>query len=458
MAKILAVDGEPSVLRFCRDELSRHGYRVETAACAADAVDLLVRTPFDLVLSDLEGQVTGGTGPVQLFRAVSPGVPIVILAEPPSLEGAVEAMRDGASDVVSKPLDGAHLCRAVERSLSARGRSLRVTRPRDHLHGKSPRLRSLLKSLEKAASVHSHVLIQGESGTGKELAARTMHGLSDRRQRPFVVLDCKALPADQQGRELFGTQAGGGQERRGLLEAAQGGTLFLDEVGELAMPLQARLLRVLEEGQIQGHEGHAGIPVDVRVAAATRQDLVDAVQCGRFREDLYFRLNIIPIHVPALRERREDIPLLAEAFLREFSRAGQHGPSGWSTEAMQRLSAATWPGNVRELRNAVERMISLAPGEEIGAGDVPPEVLISTPSRDISDEPVVGFREAKNKTISCFEREYLHRLLAEHCGNVTRSAQAAGMKRSALQRLMRKHQLMSSSYRTPSALKGKETR
>ncbi len=459
--RILAVDDEAGIRELCRDVLAGAGYAVDTATGTGTALERLRDQDYDLVLTDLRMPGRNGLELLHAARAVQPDLPVVVFTGYPSIEVAVEAIREGAEDFLPKPFNTEHLCHVVGRVLARRrleqenqllrmqlGESFDAAR----LRGRSPALRELLGLIHKAAPTDSSVLILGESGTGKELVARSLHGLSRRAARPFVPLDCTAMPETLLESELFGYEKGaftGATARRpGLMESAAGGTLFLDEIGDLSAALQAKLLRVLEERRVRRLGGQELLPVDVRVVAATNVDLPEAIRQGRFREDLYFRLNVIPLRVPPLRERLEDLSELVQGFLEEFAGRRQDPPRRVDPQALAALEAYAWPGNVRELRNVIERLVSLAAGEEITLADLPAEILASAGTGQ--DRPgMSGFREAKRRVVDRFERDYLHKLLATHAGNVTRSADASGMNRSAFQRLMRKHRLRSADYRRP---------
>ena len=460
--RILAVDDELHVRELCREVLEADGYQVDVAETAADALERLQQDPYDLVLTDLKMPRESGIDLLRAARKAAVDVPFVLLTGYPSIETAVEAVREGAEDFLPKPFSKDHLARVVRRVLERRrgerrngqvGPGFSGTLEPPRLIGRSRAVERLRELIRRAAPTESNVLILGESGTGKELVARSLHILSPRRLRAFVPLDCAAVPEDLIESELLGHEegafAGAVARRPGLIESAAGGTLFLDKIGDLSPRLQAKLLRVLEEGKLRRVGGREWLPVDVRVVAATQVDLPAAVGRGQFREDLYFRLNVIPVAVPPLRERSEDIPLLVEAFLAEFAGCRPDPPRQLAPAAQEALLGYPWPGNVRELRNTIERMVSLATTRTIELQDAPAEIVAGgvPPSGDEAAASHVAFRRAKRLTVDRFEREYLHCLLTVHGGNVTRSAREAGMKRSAFQRLMRKHQLSSRGYR-----------
>jgi transcriptional regulator with PAS, ATPase and Fis domain len=305
--------------------------------------------------------------------------------------------------------------------------------------GKSRTVQALLEDVRKAAAVDASVLVLGESGSGKELVARAVHDQSGRRARPFVAINCAAIPEDMLEAELFGYERGAFTgalvARAGLLETAEGGTVLLDEICEMSTHLQAKLLRALEERAVRRLAGRKVVPFDVRFIAATNRDLHVEVVEERFRKDLFFRLDVIEINVPPLRERREDIPLLTAFFLEDCRARGGKEISGISPEAIEVLTRYDWPGNVRELKNAVERGVAYAAGPMLAAADLPPTVL-----KGVETQPPSSFREWK-KTVERLERDYLESALAEHDGNVTRAAQGLGIHRSTLQRLMRRLRL-----------------
>lgn len=452
--RILAVDDEPHVLDLCREVLSRDGYAVETAVDTEAALGALRARDYDLVLTDLRMPGRDGLELIREARQLIPRMPIVVLTGYPSIESAVAAVRQGADDVVTKPFDNEHLCRVVRRVLrNAPGTRHQTPGPKlaasSLILGESPATVVLRNLIRRAAATESAVLLQGEIGSGKELVARTLHDASKRQGEPFLALDGPALDT-----VLDRIGFGGGRENpehsgaQGLRAHAAGGSLFLDDVDELAPGVQARLLRYLDDHGADVPPEHGGGTAKLRVIAASREDLQVAVKAGLFREDLYFRLNVIPLRVPPLRERLEDIPILVNGLLAEYSRLRQEPPRRFSGACLQRLACYSWPGNVRELRNVMERMVSLADGPEVTTADIPAEILqAAAMEKGVPGESRMVFREAKKFAVGQFEREYLHTLLARHDGNVTRSASAAGLNRSAFQRLMRKYGLRSASYR-----------
>ncbi len=381
---ILVVDDERSVRELLEIALTGAGHRVTTADSGAAALRLLEDRNFDLVLTDLT--MPGIDGMEVLRHATArPGAPLVIVITAfATAETAVEAMRLGAYDYISKPFKVDEIELVVERALERRAlgeenlrlrEQLRGVARLDRMVGRSESMRRVFELVRRVAPTRASVLIVGESGTGKELVARALHNLSDRRDGPFVAVNCGAIPADLMESELFGHEkgafTGAATARAGLFREAEGGTLFLDEVGELDASLQVKLLRVLQERRVRPVGAAREVPVDCRVVAATNRDLERAVQAGEFRQDLYFRLNVVQIVLPPLRRRREDIPLLVERFFERACREMNRPLEGISAEAMQRFLELDYPGNIRELENLVERAVALEAGPTLSADHLP---------------------------------------------------------------------------------------
>ncbi len=388
--QILVVDDEVGILDSLKKTLEREGYEVATTDSGEEALNLIRSRPVDLVLADIMMPKMNGIELLRAVKAISPAIEMVMMTAFGSVENAVECMREGAYDFISKPLKRAMVVRSVQRALERRAllnenRVLREavsTVPQTDLVGQAMAWRRAMEIVAQAAPSRATILVVGESGTGKELVARAIHRLSERSQRPFVAVNCAALPESLLETELFGHERGaftGATERReGRFERADGGTLFLDEIGETSAAVQVRLLRVLQEGEIERVGGRDVVKVDVRVVAATLRNLEEEVRAGRFREDLYYRLNVIQIGVPALRERFGDAPLLAQHFLRKFAEANRKAVLGFSEAALTALDGYNWPGNVRELENAVERAVVLCRTEVIELGDLPEAVAAAS--------------------------------------------------------------------------------
>jgi two-component system nitrogen regulation response regulator NtrX len=373
-------------------------------------------------------------------------VPVVMISGHGNIESAVRAIKMGAFDFVEKPLSLEKTVLVVRNAvrqgrLEAENQALRAKVDAQHVMvGESEAMKRLREQVATAAPTNGRVLIFGENGTGKELVARNIHQLSHRRSGPFVEVNCAAIPEDLIESELFGhvrgAFTGAVSDRRGKLELAHGGTIFLDEIGDMSLKTQAKVLRVLQEQVMEPVGGSARIRVDARIVAATNKDLSAEIRAGRFREDLYFRLNVVPIHVPPLRERRADVPLLADHFMAVLAREYGRRPKAFERDAIVALEQYPWPGNVRELRNLVERLMIMVPGDRISARDLAflDPSAVPTPAAPAPDlGPVGPLHDARDQ----FERAYILRALAEQQGNISRTADLLRIERSNLYRKMR---------------------
>lgn len=422
---------------------------MDTAASGEAAEAVLRTSAIDVVVADLKMPTIGGLEVLRFAKETDPETVVILITGFPTVETAVEALKSSASDYLSKPFSMEQLLAVVERSLEKRRTEeaygvlrsqLRRSFSLSGIVGRAGRMLKLFDEIRKAAAVDANVLILGESGSGKELVARAIHGNSARQSGPFLPINCAATPENHLEAELFGYDRGaftGPQAtREGLLEAADGGTLFLGEVCELSLRLQAKLFRALEERTVRRLAGRQPIPFDVRVMAATNSDIREELRRGRFREDLFFRLDVFEIPIPALRTRREDIPLLTAHCLGAASAHSGKEIVGITQGAMDLLVRYDWPGNVQELKNAVERAVASAKKPFITPEDLPPAVLMGPEHQARS-----SFHEWKEKTLERLEKEFLEAALEAHGGNVTRAAKALGIHRSTLQRLMRRHKL-----------------
>jgi DNA-binding NtrC family response regulator len=447
--RVLVVEDDRRVLEACAAILEQAGYVVARAESGRHAEALLHGSAVDAVVADLKMPAMGGLELLKIAKEVDPDIIVILITGYPAIETAVEAMKFGASDYLVKPFTQERLRDAVGKALEERRMKeaygvlrsqLRRSFSLGGIVGQSRTVLQLFDDIRTAASVNANVLALGESGAGKELVARAIHDNSRRQGKPFVAINCAAIPETLLEAELFGYERGaftGAETRKeGLFEAAHGGTVFLDEVCELTPNLQAKLLRALEEGAVRRLAGRQPIPFDVRFIAATNRDVQEEMRKGRFRGDLFFRIDLIEIHVPSLRERAEDIPLLAAHFLEAAVANYGKEIEGITRQAMELLTRHDWPGNVRELKNAVERAVIYARSPFITPAELPEAVLWGTLRHDRH-----RFREWREKTLERLEREFLERALAEHGGNVTHTAKALGIHRSTLQRLMRKHHL-----------------
>jgi len=442
-ATVLLVDDERNILLTLGRALSLEGYATETASGGREALEKIAALPVDVVVMDVKMPDLDGLSVLQRAREARPGLPVVIMSGHGSLETVRQAFRLGAFDYLEKPItEKEKLVAAVRnalrmRDLAEENAALRREAGRTEMLGDGPAMRRLRELVQRAAPSEGRVLVTGENGTGKELVARALHDGSRRRGGPFVKLNCAAVPAELIESELFGHEkgafTGAVTARRGKFELADRGTLFLDEVGDMPAAMQAKVLRVLQEGEFERVGGGVTLRCDVRVIAATNKDLQAEVAAGRFREDLFYRLAVVPIHVPPLRERREDVPALASAFLEEAcERNGRRGMR-LGRDALAALQAHDWPGNVRELRNLVERIAILCDGPEIGAADV--AAVLPGARRPRTDR----FREGASlkDLLDEAEREIVLAALERHGDNMAETARALGLERSHLYKKLR---------------------
>jgi len=471
----LVVDDKPNFLSLLT-KVFRHDLRVVTARGVTEARARLREEAPDVVVCDLRMPDGDGLEVLQAVRGAGMRCPFILMTAYATVPTAVQAMREGAYDYVTKPFDPDELrtlvLRAVSESRVLEGGNsgarvdtalpLPSAPPSDGAEGfagmvgRSAAMRALYRLIERVAPTDSTVLILGETGSGKELVARALHDRSPRAAKRLVAINCAAIPRALLESELFGHMrgsfTGAVSNRAGLFEEASGATLFLDEIGELRLGLQAKLTRVLEERTVRRVGDSCERKINVRLITATHRDVPEMVRCGQFREDLWYRLNVCVLTVPALRERRDDIPALAYHFL--ATRAPQ-GPRGFTPEALRVLSAHAWPGNVRELRSAVERAVILAEGEYIDVSALPPEVRGSSAASQSDAQPArplleMTYREAVDGARDEVIRRYLEAVLQHHRGNVTAAAQHAGVERESFHRLMRRHGLRAEQYRDES--------
>ncbi len=462
-ARILVAEDERAIQLAIRGLLRRDGYEVELADNGEAAIRKIKETPLDLVLTDLAlGQGPSGMDVLRFAKQHRPEAAVVMITAHGTEKIAVEAMKLGAEDYVPKPFDNEELRvvvqRALERTrLQRENRMLLERVERDfgfeNLIGSGPAMRQVFETIQKVAETDLSVLIRGESGTGKEGVAQALHQRSSRRTRPFVAVNCAAISRELVESELFGHEKGaftGADARRvGKFEAAHEGTIFLDEIGDMPRETQAKVLRVLEEKSFERVGGNRPVEVDVRVVAATHRDLEEEVREGRFREDLYYRLNVVEIAIPPLRERVEDLPALAERFLTQVAERLERPKKSIDVDALASLARHAWRGNVRELRNAIEQASVLAPGQVIAVDDLRLGVLDATQdgvpaTTEVSTE--LPFRDAKRSVVENFERSYLIQALRAHGGNISRTAESIGMVRQSLQQKIRELGLRSDDW------------
>lgn len=439
MAEILVVDDEQSFRQVMRFKLQEMGHTVELAENGAIGYERFAERSPDLVITDLFMPEMDGLELTRRISAVSRETPVIVLTAFGDIQSAVSAMKLGAIDYLTKPVDWEELRLSIEsglrlRELISENRRLRALVSErycfNQLIGTSQRMRDLYQALERVAATEATVLLLGESGTGKELVARAIHLNGARRERPFVTVNCATLPENLLESELFGHRrgafTGATYDRKGLFEEAHTGTIFLDEIGELPLQLQAKLLRVLQEGEFMRLGESSTRRVDVRVIAATNRNLLKMVEDGSFREDLYFRLNIVPLKLPALRERREDIPLLAAHFLQESARKYNRPQLRLSSEALRAFNRYAWPGNVRELRNTIERLVIMVAGDVIREEDLPEEFALQSAGNLPIRLPDEGL------DLEDVEKEIIRQALERHDWNQTHTARYLNITRNTL--------------------------
>ena len=441
--RILIVDDETSILDTLRILLKRDGYEVHTAVGGQLGLDGLREVQPDIVLTDIRMPGVSGIEVLNAAREMDPTLPVILMTAQASLQSAIQAVNQGAFHYVQKPFSNDEMLvvcrRAVEsRQLRQENRALKTEiRRRDASRairpvGKSRNFGEVLRHAETVAPPDSTVLISGESGTGKEVVARFIHALSDRSDGPFVSINCGALPENLLESELFGhvkgSFTGAVRDKDGLFVAAKSGTFFLDEVGEMSPATQVKLLRALQEREVIPVGATVPVSVDVRIIAATNRDLEEEIRRGSFRGDLYYRLNVITLHLPPLRDRVDDIPLLADYFLKSFAEGRGQAPPALSEETRGILQSYDWPGNVRELENALERAAVLSNGDEIGPATLPERLTTQKAA------PLVSDRLPPNPQLEIIERAYIHWVLQAEGGNKTRTAEVLGIDPSTLYR------------------------
>ena len=447
-ARILIVDDEPDMLDNCSRLLTHEGYECHTLRDPLRFSAVCAETDPDLLLVDLHMPGMDGMGVLTQSLATDPARPVIIMTGFATVESAVKAIRQGAFDYIAKPFSSEQLSVTVARGLAFRGLTLENRRLRRHVArpvaldgmlGSSPAMARLVDEITRVGDSTADVLITGESGTGKELVARAIHALSGRLRKPLIPIDCASLPEPLLESELFGHEkgafTGAVARKKGLLVEAHGGTVFLDEVTELGPTLQSKLLRALEERKVRAVGANRFEDVDIRVVAATNVVISEAVARGEFRQDLYYRLNVVELTIPPLRERKGDLPLLLSTFLAEFAELQGVAPPGVAPDALRILERHPWPGNVRELRNLAHRLVVLDTAGVITVADLPPAVRDWTGlSDDVNELSSLPYSEAREEVLAAFRASYCRQLLKETDGNVTRAASAAGVSRRTFHR------------------------
>jgi two-component system nitrogen regulation response regulator NtrX len=450
MARILVVDDEDGIRRVLSQLLEYEDHEVKSAGGAAEALALYPDFRPDLTFLDVKMARMDGLEALTRIREIDPNALVVMISGHGSIDTAVDATRRGAYDFLEKPLDTDRILLLLRNALQQRGlleenaRLRGEVQSRFEIVGRSFAIRQVLERVERVAPTDARVLVTGENGTGKELIARAVHRLSHRADETFVEVNCAAIPTELIESELFGhvkgSFTGAHEDRAGKFEMADGGTLFLDEVGDMSLAAQAKVLRALQEGVITRVGSSRPIQVDVRVLAATNKELAEEIRAGRFREDLFHRLNVIPLHVPPLRERRDDIPLLVSHFADASLRDGALVPKRFTTEAVERLQRMDWSGNVRELRNSVERLLILSPGATVTERDVELYVSGQPASAGLSGDMLSCRTFAEFKDAA--ERAFILQKLRENDWNVSETARIVDMPRSNLYKKIEKYDLV----------------
>jgi len=456
--RILVVDDERAIGIAIQRLLAARGHEVDTALSGEEALRRLAEQPYHLVVTDLSLKGVSGMDVLRRVHEQAPETAVVMITAFGSEKIAVEAMKLGAADYIPKPFDNDELELIVERLLDGMEvrRSLRLLQEQvagayrfGNLIGRGPAMQRVFDVIRKVADTDLTVLVRGPSGTGKELVANALHYNGPRRTRPLVKVNCAAFSRELVESELFGHEKGAFTgavgTREGKFEIADGGTLFLDEIGDMRLETQAKILRVLQEREFERVGGNRTIGVDVRILAATNQDLEAKVKDGSFREDLYYRLNVVSIPLPPLRERPEDLPLLIEHFLAAAATRLRREPKPLAADAYRALCTGEWRGNVRELEHAIEQAVALASGPEITVGDLPASV--GGPASDGAADAPGSFRQAKQQAVERFERQFIHEALARHHGNISRAAEDMGMYRQHLQLKLAEYGIDAAAYR-----------
>ncbi|MGG4609411.1 two-component system response regulator GlrR [Providencia sp. Me31A] len=439
-ASLLLVDDDPSLLKLLGMRLSSEGFKVTTAESGPEALKILQKEKLDLVISDLRMDEMDGMALFDEIQKAHPNMPVIILTAHGSIPDAVAATQRGVFSFLTKPVDKDALYKAIEEALALSSTPMSDEEWSSGIVTRSPLMIRLLEQAHMVAQSDVSVLINGQSGTGKEVLAQAIHKASPRARKPFIAINCGALPEQLLESELFGHAkgafTGAVSSREGLFFAASGGTLFLDEIGDMPMPLQVKLLRVLQERKVRPLGSNRDLDIDVRILSATHRNLPKAMEKNEFREDLYYRLNVVNLRIPALNERSEDIPLLANHLLRES--ASRHKPfvRSFSSDAMKCLITASWPGNVRQLVNVIEQCVALTTSPVIS------EALVSQALQG-ENTALPTFVEARNQ----FELNYLRKLLQMTKGNVTQAARMAGRNRTEFYKLLGRHDLEANDFK-----------
>jgi two-component system, NtrC family, response regulator AtoC len=439
--KILVVDDEPSNRNILRQELTHNGYVVETAADGSEALKKVESSPPNLVILDYMMPGLSGLDVLKELRKREDDTPVIMITAYGTVDRAVEAMKEGAYDFITRPFEPDHIALVVKKALERQRLKREVEILSEEVEqryrliiGDSPEMKHVAELAKKAAGSNATVMLLGESGTGKEIFARNIHHWSERKDKPFVTINCVGLSKELLESELFGHEqgsfTGAHQRKRGKLELAHGGTVFFDEIGDISQELQAKLLRFLQEREFERVGGINPISVDVRVIAATNRNLEAAMDNGLFREDLYHRLNVVPVSLPPLRERKEDVPTLSQHFLRKYSTATRKPVSEISMQAMEKLTGYNWPGNVRELANVIERAVVLGSGTTVNLDDLPSRIAAGKPA---AASDTLSYREG----LTVARKELVLKALSRTQGNRAAAAKMLGLEAKYFLKLMK---------------------
>ncbi len=447
--KILVVDDDPNILQVIKMRLVSGGYNVTTSDNAEKALSLAQQEPFDLMVLDLKLNEEDGISLMENIHQINPNIPVIILTAYGTIKSAVKAMKKGAYGYLTKPFEGHELLLQIDNCLEKKRLSREVKSLRqlvkkkygfDNIIGKSEKMKKVFEQVTLAAETDSNVYIEGKSGTGKELIAKTLHVASNRKDGPFIAVNCAAIPDTLMESELFGYEkgafTGANKDKKGLFAEASGGTFFLDEISEMSLSMQAKILRALEEKEFYPVGSRQTIKVDARIIAASNKNLEKEVEKGRFREDLFYRIHVIPIKLPPLQERKEDIPILSRHFLQKFSKEMGKDINGFSINAMQKLISYPWPGNIRELENTIECAVAMTKRNIITQDFI-------LQSQESSPEGLISFKDAKEN----FEKNYLIQLFELTRGNVSKAAKLAGKYRADVYELIKKYNLKLTDFR-----------
>jgi DNA-binding NtrC family response regulator len=462
LSRILVVDDEPDMLHLLKRSLEPElGCRIDTTPSAQAAIQMLSQTTYDLLLADIKMPVMSGLELLEIVKRDMPDLTVVMMTAYGHVEMAVEAMKHGAYDFITKPFEHEALIIRLQKALE-RGELIREnTRLQrtcnggsvfQNLVGKSPAMQRLYETIQMVAATNLTVLITGPSGSGKDLTARAVHSLSQRQKRPFVAVNCPTIPENILESELFGYKKGAfthaTHDRTGLFQEAHTGTIFLDEIGDVSPAIQTKLLRVLQEKEVKPLGDTKPVKVDVRIIASTNQPLKEKIKQGEFREDFYYRLNVLPVQLPALKDHSEDIPLIANHLLEKHCVKMDKPLKRLSNELVRRFMNMNWDGNVREMENLIMRGILFSPSDEIRPRDMGLDEIDQTPMTYGSGFTEAPYRQAKEDTLRAFNHNYIGDLLSLHKGNVTQAAKQCGLERQALQQIIKRYGIKADLYRS----------